>query len=157
MFKYRSVGFPRLKSRLGQLGAGMTRTQASAVGKTVVAMMLDLILAGQSPIKGRGAFPKYKNPKKYPGDLKPHSPVNLFLSGKFLNSLKSQVYQRGKGYAVEIGYFTKLSAKKEQGHREGANGQPRRPTIPKLDKRERFTDEIQNAARAIILDAIKKR
>lgn len=61
---------------------------------------------------------------KFPG--KRERPVNLYLSGRFLNDLKARVLKRG----LEFGFYTKLSTDKELGHREGANTQPERPIIP---------------------------
>lgn len=53
-------------------------------------------------------------------------PVNLKLYGDFLENLEARVRNR----VVEIGFFKKSEELKELGHREGANGQAVRPTIP---------------------------
>ncbi len=124
------------------------------MGNLVVSEMLSLIGSGKSPIAGKGKFPKYKNPKKYPGKKKPHSPVNLELTGQFLSSLDSRVFKKGKGWGVEIGYTNDLAAKKEQGHREGANGQPKRPTIPK--GKQTFAKPIQSVINEIVLEHIQE-
>ncbi len=66
----------------------------------------------------------YSVQHKFP--QKRERPVNLFLSGKFLAALTYKI----SGRRLLIGYFDESQAVKEQGHREGANGQPIRPTIP---------------------------
>jgi hypothetical protein len=66
--------------------------------------------------------------KDYPG--KRVRPVNLHLSGDFLNSLVWKVLGTGKAFEVAIGFFDSLSVKKEHGHRYMVGGQPSRPTIP---------------------------
>lgn len=78
---------------------------------------------------------------EYPG--KKPRPVNLFLSGDFLSSLEHVVTRSAEGVGLEIGFFDSAQAVKEQGHREGANGQPERPVIPVL--REEFAQTILNA------------
>lgn len=81
----------------------------------------------------KGKYP-YSVQRKFPG--KRERPVNLFLSGDFLDSLKVIPLARG----LRIGFFDKLSVKKEQGHREGANGQPKRPILP--TRGEEFSPSI---------------
>jgi hypothetical protein len=65
---------------------------------------------------------------KYP-NKKPR-PVNLFLSGDFLSNLDWRIKQNAKNILVEIGFYDKPSKQKESGHRDGVNGQPKRPIIP---------------------------
>lgn len=126
------------------------------VGVAACNRMVELISRGISPIEGKGRFPAYKwagklndirkklgakNSKKISRAIKatkyPYSamdeypnkrvrPVNLTLSGKFLEDLQPRV----SGKKLKIGYHDNLSSKKESGHREGVNGQPKRPTIP---------------------------
>lgn len=79
--------------------------------------------------------------KEFPG--KRPRPVNLFLSGDFLLDLEHVVTNTAEGIGLEIGFFNEKSAVKEQGHREGANGQPLRPVIPV--QREEFAQTILNA------------
>lgn len=131
----------------------LTRRDLSKIGEATTDAMLDNIKKGISPITGK-RFPAYKNPDKYPGGLKPPRPVNLELDGDFLADLEYKV-KTGKRPRLDIGYFTSLSAKKEKGHREGANGQPKRPTIPKgkesfskkitLEIAEEFADVLSKA------------
>lgn len=71
-------------------------------------------------------------------------PVNLKLYGDFLESLEAKV----RGRIVEIGYFKRSEELKELGHREGANGQAVRPTIP------RGNEQFNAAIDAEILKAV---
>ncbi len=114
-----------------------TRAQAQRVANNAVVAMKDSIAKGLSPIAGKGRFAAYKNPSRYPGDLKPQRPVNLKLTGDMLAALQAKALS---GETIEIGYFDSVESKKEQEHRDGARGQPRRPTIP--EGSERFTQSI---------------
>lgn len=81
-------------------------------------------------------------------------PVNLLLTGQFLADLEYVVTQTGQGVGLEIGFFNATQADKEQGHREGANGQPERPIIPVL--REDFAQSIQKVIYEKIEEAIDR-
>lgn len=118
----------------------ITKSDADAVGEGVVDEMKNLISKGVSPIEGVGRFPAYKDAKKYPGKRKPKTPVNLKLSGDFLDALDYQTVQARAGYGTKIFYKGKEDIK-EQGHRDGANGQRVRPTIP--IKGETFAQRVQ--------------
>ena len=94
---------------------------------------------------------------KYPG--KKPRPVNLFLSGAFLSSLKANITGAAGNVGIEIGFFPGSKDAegveaylKEQGHREGANTQPERPIIP--IGTEDFAQTIQNSIWKIIEEAI---
>lgn len=122
------------------------------LGSLVIAKMNDLIRGGHSPIEGKGNFPAYKNPKKYPGKKKLHNPVNLSLTGQMLNSLRYRINQQK--VIVTILYVNKKAAVKEQGHREGANAQPKRPTIP--IKNEKFHSSITIAIDQFVNRVLKR-
>lgn len=104
------------------------------------------------PYSVRGKFP----------DKRPR-PVNLLLSGEFLAALEHRVVGIAGQYSVEIGFFEDSDkdrktgvhpAIKEQGHREGANGQPERPIIP--IGREDFQISIQKAIIKIVDEVIDR-
>lgn len=80
-------------------------------------------------------------------------PVNLFLSGKLLEALKYKLI-KGVSAKLEIGYYDKKSILMEQGHREGANGQPERPTIPA--EGEEFNAKIMKVFLDQITVAVKR-
>ncbi len=104
---------------------------AQKAGNAAIREAKRLISKGISPIRGSGSFPAYINPSKYPGKKKPHSPVNLFLTGQQLRSLIAKAVRRRKTWAFTFGYLNSPKArKKESGHKDGVNGQPSRPTIP---------------------------
>lgn len=116
------------------------------IGATIVDEMKSEIASGNSPIDGHGAFPAYKRPEKYPGKRKPARPVNLELTGQMLNSLQYRINQAK--IAITILYRTKKAQLKELGHREGANDQPKRPTIP--DGNEQLSKAITKKVQMII-------
>ena len=73
----------KLTINLGQLRAlslklrsakkPIDRDTANLVGREVIAAMKELIASGESPIEGKGSFPAYKNPARYPGKLSPRN------------------------------------------------------------------------------------
>lgn len=144
--------FIRVTRRLVKtLKRPLTRSAQKSVGSAVVSEMKDLISRGKSPIQGRRNFPAYRGSYrdrirkgKIPG--KSLRPVNLKLNGDFLDDLTSKASSRGFG----VGFFTSESEKKEQGHREGTNGQAERPIIPQ--GREIFVSSV----RRIFANAIRK-
>lgn len=150
---------PQLQKALKDASKPIDQATAKRVGIDVVKAMKAQILNGNSPIEGDGKFPAYKNPKKYPGKLKSRSPVNLKLSGKFLNALKADVENGTYGQSTTI-YYSGKEQVKEQGHREEANRQPYRPTIPS-EKNETFIKVIREIYLKLyqdrILDVLKGR
>lgn len=81
----------------------------------------------------RQGYP-YTVRKRFPS--KRERPVNLYLSGSMMNNLTVRPARQGgltgglRRRVLYYGYFDRLSALKEEGHRVGVNGQPPRPTIP---------------------------
>lgn len=76
----------------------------------------------------------YNVMRQYP--QKRERPVNLWLSGDQMDDLEARSTSTG----LSIGYWKAKSVLKEKGHREGANGQRLRPTIPQGN--ETFTRPI---------------
>lgn len=146
-------GIKSLKQLLKELKKPIDKSTAEKVGATVVSMMKQMISKGLSPIKGNGRFPAYKDPDKYPGKRKNKRPVNLYLTGEFLDSLKFIPKSSKSGFDTVIYYDGKESELKEQGHREGANGQPLRPTIPQGG--EKFAETIRIAFSKIYRQRLK--
>lgn len=103
-----------------------------------------------SKTKQRG-YP-YSVKSKYPN--KQVRPVNLKLSGDFLNALEFKIIRVSEGYGVDIGYFNNTQAIKERGHRDGANGQAKRPTIPR--NIERIATRIFQSAISIYKKRIQE-
>jgi hypothetical protein len=94
---------------------------------------------------------------KYPDSVlnkfpnKRRRPVNLKLSGKFLdNGLEQWNEGLKQKFSVAIGFKKKPFVDYERGHREQANGQGFRPIIPQ--QQEKFVKSI----RLIIDDLIKE-
>lgn len=147
----RAKKFQKLKDDLKKLGKNaFDRSDAFAIGHKVTSMMLDNMNAGISPITGK-RFPNYKKPQKYPGKKKPSTPVNLELTGDFKNALSVETTEGQSGQNAVIFYEGKEDLK-EQGHRDGAKGQPKRPTIPQGNENfsPRIVTQIVGLARKII-------
>jgi hypothetical protein len=151
-FSVSKTSLDKLKSDLAQVSKGMTQSESSKVGSYIVEEMKNMVEVGLSPILGNGRFPAYKNPNKYPGNRKPQRPVNLFLTGDFLNDLKSRNTKTTTGYVPVILFETKESQDKELGHRTGWNGQPKRPIIPDQRRNEQFAKVIEVG----IIDRLKQ-
>ena len=148
----------RIKEALSK--AKPTRSDLKKTGDAMVRKMKSQIAVGLSPIAGKGRFPAYKHAGvkgKYPQNVqkrfpaKKARPVNLNLSGQQLKSLESRASSSG----VTIGYFNGLAANKEQGHRDGVNKQPKRPTIP--EGSENFNESINDVAETILANVIEKK
>lgn len=144
----------RLVERLDTLANPTRRRDAEDLGKLVVREMKHDIAALQSPIRGRGKFPALKKgykerKKRETGRDKP----DLDLTGRFLRSLSSKANQVKDGWTTTIGFTSKLSRKKELGHREGANGQAERPIIP--NENEGFNRRISQQIRKFFLKRVR--
>jgi len=131
------------------------QSEIRQIGDLIIDEMLDRILRGQSPIQGKNRFPKYKNPLKYPGNRKPKTPVNLWLTGQFLKSLKATPIAGGGALErlININLDNRLARLKEEGHRIGQNGQPERPIIPIGS--EKFQPRILIKAKKAYIELVK--
>lgn len=140
----------RIATRLRKFRAPLDRKTAQKLARRIIKEMKADIAKGINPITfGDRRFPAYKNPRKYPGRRKGARPVNLKLTGAFLKSLQFQLERVARdNYDVVLGFFDSLSRKKEEGHRDGANRQPKRPIIP--EGNERFNARIQDIIVQII-------
>lgn len=140
------------RALLADAGKRVNLRVSKQTANLILDMMKEMISRGSSPIAGNGRFPAYKNRKKYPGKQKPATPVNLYLTGKFLSQLVAQVSPvRGN---IRIGFNSKYGKTLEQGHREGANGQPSRPIIP--EENERLAKPIRAAILELYTNAVRK-
>jgi len=88
----------------------------------------------------------YTVQKKFP-NKKPR-PVNLFLSGKFLEGLKAFVQGAQNDAKLSIGFDDFQLEQIEEGHRIGWLGQGKRPIIPQQG--EKFAQRIQRAAEKLL-------
>lgn len=144
------TGLKELQATFERLKKPIDKPTATEVGKQVVALMKALISKGISPILGAAKFPNYKDPDKYPRGKKPNTPVNLIGIGKdkgsFQDALTFSTPPGSGGVATEI-FYAGNEDLKEQGHRQGVNKQPKRPTIPQGN--ETFAEKIQEVVRDI--------
>lgn len=136
----RSVG--RFEGYKWAEGAKIARKEAQKIEDPRLRRAFNKDIKGQLQQK----YP-YSQMKKHPD--KKVRPVNLKLSGNFLNDLGYKIESGRMGAVAVIQYLTQLSNKKEQGHREGVNGQPSRPTIP------RGGEEPAQSIKEIILGAYR--
>lgn len=143
---------PKFEKMLEDYDEPIDQDTAEVMAKVAIKEMKSLIAEGKSPIEGKGKFPAYKRPERYPGNRKAHSPVNLKLKGDFLDGLTSKVKPDEYGYASEIFYESDQEIK-EKGHAEGANRQPKRPTLP-ASKGQTFVSSIRLAFSKIAKERI---
>lgn len=151
-----------VKLSLKKAGEAIKPSEANKVGRTVIAGIKDLTASGISPLRGgeirkrfegyRGTYKERISKGNYKG--KTLRPVNLRLTGEFIDDLKYVAQKSGNTTATEIGFKTKKSQDKEQGHRNGTNGQAKRPIIP--EGSERFTQTIENEIEDIYEQAVEE-
>ena len=136
-------------------GALEQKRTKERVGNQVINDMKASLAKGISPVRGERRFPAYKDPKRYPRDLKPRRPVNLYLSGDMLAALK---FKPLSGTGVSIGITDREQARKAKAHQTG-DGVPKRRFVP-TEKGEEFTVTITRRLRdlyaSIIYDIIKR-
>lgn len=139
----------RLVKKLDTLKRPLTKKGADQLGSVIVREMKKDIGQLKSPISGGGKFkaldPKYKKRKQRLG--KGGDP-NLKLSGKFLRSLTHASNKLKDGWSTTIKFSNQLSKDKEKGHRDGANGQKKRPIIPTAS--ESFNKRISAIIKAFL-------
>jgi len=132
------------------LRSASTRELQNELNKVIQADILPLIDKGLSPVAGQRTFTKYKNPKKYPGDLKPSNKPNLKLTGEMLSHYKAKSYNfDGLSGSMGIHRDASQRAKMLAGvHNSGDNKNvPMRPFIPKQGSGETYTAKITNSIR----------
>ena len=140
-----------IQKLLSDVPAKAALTSNRKIAQLAREKILDLVSKGISPIEGNGRFeaykPKNKTKRTYPETVKKsypakrRRPVNLELSGKFLRALKA--FPKTVNI-ISIGFFSSYGETLEQGHREGAKGQAKRPIIPS-EAGESFTKAIRTA------------
>lgn len=109
-------------------------------------------LAKAARTKVKKGYP-FNTPQYRAGTKRPR-PVNLFLTGDFLRALALAVKTVANKAQIEIGWWDPKQAIKEKGHREGAGGQPPRPTLP--GKGERWAQVIQLDIMRVLREAVSK-
>jgi hypothetical protein len=145
------INLKDIQKLLSEAPAKAALTSKGKIAALVKEKILSLVAKGISPIEGNGRFPAYKpkNKKKptYPDTVKNafpskrRRPVNLYLSGDFLKSLRS----RGLNVnLIVVDFADEYGDTLELGHRQGANGQAKRPILPTA-RGESFTKVIRAA------------
>jgi hypothetical protein len=123
------------------MNAVSAKANKQAVGDLIITEMKNSISSGVSPVRGERRFVAYKDPTKYPADLKSKRPVNLFLSGDMLSQLKFYPLAANR-FSIAI---KGEEGKKARAHNEGI-GVPRRHFMP-TDTNEEFTVTITRKIR----------
>lgn len=77
------------------------RQWADLTQKIVDTSIKRLIDKGLSPVQSQRMYQKYKNPEKYPGDLKSPNKPNLRLSGSMLSNYQAKA--TGEQMAISLG------------------------------------------------------
>ena len=117
---------------------------------------------GISPIQNEGRFAGYKNPAKYPANLKPARPVNLYLTGDLYSGIDYEI----KGNKLIFGVLDSTQKQKAigltQGFSKTKDGRiiefaAPRPFIPDESKGQRFNSKIVNNFFRILREEILKR
>lgn len=157
----------RIAKKIGRTDLMITSKEGKQLGEEVVEEIRRITARGLSPIRKEGRFPAYKRAKDkdgYPNNVKnkypdkKKRPVNLRLSGDFMRNLRAKNVKKDRfsfaGFhivGITIGWKSRKDQLKEEGHREGVNGQPKRPIIPTDD--EEFSPKIKK----IIVEFFEKR
>lgn len=141
------------------------RSDHERIAERIVSEMKRLIATGRSPVKDIGRFVQYaavrkSNKTSYPFNVrdrfpsKAKTPVNLKLSGEFLDTLGYKATSKGS----EIGHIDPDARTRElfDTHNEGKNKNvPKRKYLP--NKRgEEFTVSIMRLIVRLYSDTIKK-
>lgn len=108
--------------------------------------------AAETLRKGYPANVQHKHPDKRA------RPVNLYLTGEQMKALSFSLVKRKSGTIPAINYLTEEALLKEQGHREGVGGQPKRPTIPQGTEAPavRLKLMIESAFNKFVTDFMKR-
>lgn len=130
----------------------VTVAVAEAVGRATVDGAKELIAQGISPVARKGRFERYKDRFKYPGDLKPHRPVNLNLSGKMLRAFG---WKREGKFSVKVGMVKGTERDNDLAvwHNAGTEHMEARPFIP-LEKGEEWAPRIMREIREIYAERL---
>jgi hypothetical protein len=127
----------------------LVKKQKKSLGEKMVQWIKDTIRIGQSPVRGVGRFIGYKNPLKYPGNLKPKSPVNLKKSGAMLKAMKSRVIND----EISVGIWDEKQSEILTYIEMGVNMAGPRPVLP--SKNEQFNVSIQRKLQSAFLNLVK--
>lgn len=114
-------------------------TTANAIGRTIAEEAKQNISEGLSPVRGYGRFERYKDPKKYPGQLPPalkknQRPVNLWLTGEMLKGYWYKI--SAKPNTIEVGMVQGSAFAKEKAgyHQDGTPNMAQRKLVPSEDE-----------------------
>lgn len=150
IFKSQSLQIDAIQRFSQLIKTASTRELENELTAIIHSEILPLIDKGLSPVKGSRNFQKYKNPKKYPADLKSSNKPNLRLTGEMLSQYKAKAKQE-KSLTATMGIHSDASPRSKLlagVHNNGENKfVPMRPFIPKQKEGETYTAKINAAIR----------
>lgn len=129
-----------------------TRT-ANELGRAIVDGSKRLMSDGISPVRDYGRFERYKDRKKYPGNLKPARPVNLQLSGELFEAFD---YRKKGKLSIESGIIKGSRRLKEiaRAHQAGTPNMAQRRMFP--GKGEEYAVTIMREIRKIYTKRLRE-
>ena len=160
-----------LQKEIRNMSQRIDMATANEIGDIAVSVIKDFISKGINPLNVGGKFPQYSRsykdqiigkaafytddenrlrvfpPKSIASKFKDKriSPVNLKLSGKFLEEFESRPKKTATGISIILGFFKSYGKKLEKFHRDAINA---RPIIPIN------TEPLSAKVRKTILDRI---
>lgn len=118
------------------------------------------IAKGISPVRGYRNFPKYKNPKSYPGNRKPSNKPNLELTGEMLSFYRA-VPSKARSHSTTSYRFglvtsaTQFAKDKAEWNNYGTSrGVPARKFVPDETQAETYQVSIMLAIREAFARAV---
>lgn len=131
------------------------RQLASEIDETIIPMIKESIARGLSPVAGKRMFDKYKNPKKYPADLKQSNKPNLYLSGDMLSAYKTKASKEPNSVSVGIHNDEDQDIRiRAKANNNGTEHIPARRFVPWAG--EAFTRKITLETKKIFEQALSK-
>lgn len=168
IFNSKNVNITFLNRFSNLFQSSSARELQNELNTIIQTQILPTIDKGLSPVKGQRAFKKYKDPKKYPGDLKPSNKPNLNLTGKMLSDYKAYAQTRNNKLEASMGVHTNATFRSQKlakfrsqmlakVHNTGSNKYvPERPFIPRQSKAEDFNAKITASIRRAFATIIKR-
>lgn len=129
--------------------AASARELQNELQKVIHSEILGVIDKGLSPVKGYRNFAKYKNPKKYPADLKQSNKPNLRLTGEMLSNYKAKAQVRNE-LSATLGIHDDASERSlllAGVHNKGTEHIAMRRFVPDQKAGETYTAKINAAIR----------
>lgn len=155
----KKIGIESLRQQLKNTKGKGSTARKQAIRAKITDLKLDVYAEKRVGAANRENLDKQRQRKRYPDSVqeefpnKKRRPVNLELSGKFLDNLDYWKVGLRERFEVAIGFRRAPYVDYERGHREQANGQGFRPIIPQDE--ETFVKQIKLIIDGIFKDAVE--